>query len=298
MRAADTRPVMEIAVEPKSAADREKLDSALAAMAAEDASFNVHVDHESGQIILGGHSELHLESKLSILAEVDGIGINVGAPQVAYRETITRAADITHTYSKHLGPMWPFASVKIRFEPGEPGSGLVFEITATESAVPNEFIRGVRQGIERASGDGLRAGFPVIDFKATLYDGAFSEIESSIMAFERASRGAFRELCEKGEPVLLEPIMKVEVVTPDEYMGDVIGDLNSRRGQILGSETQSDSQVVTALVPLSNMFGYINTLRSFSQGRASYEMAFDHYAPLPVVPDDDPAFRPAMGMRA
>ena len=280
-------PVIEIAIEPKSKADQEKLGVALAKMVAEDPSFTVHTDQESGQTIMKGMGELHLDIKVDILKRTYKVEANIGAPQVAYRESLGKVADIDYTHKKQTGGTGQFARVKIRFEPGEQGSGFVFENTIVGGAIPKEFIPGVQKGIESAKDNGLLAGFPVIDFKATLYDGGYHDVDSSVLAFEIASRAAFRELREKGNPKLLEPIMKVEVLTPDEYMGDVIGDLNSRRGQIQGTETRGNAQVVTAFVPLANMFGYINTLRSFSQGRAQFTMQYDHYETVPQAVADE-----------
>ena len=280
-------PVIEIAIEPKSKADQEKLGVALAKMVAEDPSFTVHTDQESGQTRLKGMGELHLDIKVDILKRTYKVEATIGAPQVAYRESLGRVTDIDYTHKKQTGGTGQFARVKIKFEPGAPGSGFIFESTVVGGSVPKEFVAGVQKGIESAKDNGLLAGFPVIDFKATLYDGGYHDVDSSVLAFEIASRAAFRELRERGAPKLLEPIMKVEVLTPDEYMGDVIGDLNSRRGQIQGTETRGNAQVVTAFVPLANMFGYINTLRSFSQGRASFTMQYDHYDPVPQVVADE-----------
>ena len=280
-------PVIEIAIEPKSKADQEKLGVALAKMVAEDPSFTVFTDQESGQTIMKGMGELHLDIKVDILKRTYKVEANIGAPQVAYRESLGRAADIDYTHKKQTGGTGQFARVKIKFEPGEPGSGFVFENTVVGGSVPKEYIPGVQKGIESAKENGLLAGFPVIDFKATLYDGGFHDVDSSVLAFEIASRAAFRELREKGGARLLEPVMKVEVLTPDEYMGDVIGDLNSRRGQIQGTETRGNAQVVTAFVPLANMFGYINALRSFSQGRANFTMQYDHYETVPQAVADE-----------
>ena len=274
-------PVIEQSIEPKSKADQEKLGVALGKMVAEDPSFTVYTDPESGQTIMKGMGELHLDIKVDILRRTYKVDANIGAPQVAYRESLGRKADIDYTHKKQTGGTGQFARVKIVFEPGEEGSGFVFESSIIGGSVPKEFIPGVQKGLESAKDNGLLAGFPVIDFKATLYDGAFHDVDSSVLAFEIASRAAFRELREKASPKLLEPIMKVEVLTPDEYMGDVIGDLNSRRGQIQGTETRGNAQVVTAFVPLANMFGYISQLRSFSQGRAQYSMQYDHYEPVP-----------------
>ena len=280
-------PVIEQSIEPKSKADQEKLGVALGKMVAEDPSFTVYTDPESGQTIMKGMGELHLDIKVDILRRTYKVDANIGAPQVAYRESLGRKADIDYTHKKQTGGTGQFARVKIVFEPGEEGSGFVFESTVIGGSVPKEFIPGVSKGLESAKDNGLLAGFPVIDFKATLYDGAYHDVDSSVLAFEIAARAAFRELREKASPKLLEPIMKVEVLTPDEYMGDVIGDLNSRRGQIQGTETRGNAQVVTAFVPLANMFGYISTLRSFSQGRAQYSMQYDHYEPVPQAVADE-----------
>ncbi len=280
-------PVIEQSIEPKSKADQEKLGVALGKMVAEDPSFTVYTDPESGQTIMKGMGELHLDIKVDILRRTYKVDANIGAPQVAYRESLGRKADIDYTHKKQTGGTGQFARVKIVFEPGEEGSGFVFESSIIGGAVPKEFIPGVSKGLESAKDNGLLAGFPVIDFKATLYDGGFHDVDSSVLAFEIAARAAFRELREKASPKLLEPIMKVEVVTPDEYMGDVIGDLNSRRGHIQGTETRGNAQVVTAFVPLANMFGYISQLRSFSQGRAQYTMQYDHYEPVPQAVADE-----------
>ena len=280
-------PVIEIAIEPKSKPDQEKLGVALAKMVAEDPSFTVFTDQESGQTIMRGMGELHLDIKVDILKRTYKVEANIGAPQVAYRESLGRLTDIDYTHKKQTGGTGQFARVKIKFEPGEPGSGFVFASTVVGGSVPKEYVPGVQKGLESAKENGLLAGFPVIDFKATLYDGGYHDVDSSVLAFEIASRAAFRELREKGAPRLLEPVMKVEVLTPDEYMGDVIGDLNSRRGQIQGTETRGNAQVVTAFVPLANMFGYINTLRSFSQGRANFTMQYDHYETVPQAVADE-----------
>ena len=278
--------MIEVAVEPRTKEDRSALQRALARLAAEDPAFQTFVDPESGQTILRGRSEAAIEVWLASLTE-QGVGFNFGAPQVAYRETLGQAVEVDRVYSRVVGPKGDFARVTLRFEPGPAGSGFVFECTADAADVPGEFVPAVRAGLEAASNAGLIAGFPVIDFKATLTGGAFHDVDSSPFAFETAARAAFKELREKGAPKLLEPIMKVEVLTPDEYMGDVIGDLNSRRGQIQGTETRGNAQVVTAFVPLANMFGYINNLRSFSQGRAQFTMQYDHYDPVPQVVADE-----------
>jgi elongation factor G len=274
-------PVIEIAIEPKSKADQEKLGVALGKMVAEDPSFTVFTDQESGQTIMKGMGELHLDIKVDILRRTYKVDANIGAPQVAYRESLGKRADIDYTHKKQTGGTGQFARVMITFEPGEPGSGFVFESKIVGGAIPKEFIPGVEKGLESVKDNGLLAGFPLIDFKATLTDGKFHDVDSSVLAFEIASRAAFKELREKGAPKLLEPIMKVEVLTPDDYMGDVIGDLNQRRGQIQGSETRGNAQVVTAMVPLANMFGYVSNLRGMSQGRAQFTMQYDHYEPVP-----------------
>jgi len=274
-------PVIEIAVEPKSKADQEKLGVALAKLASEDPSFTVSTDHESGQTILKGMGELHLDIKIDILKRTYKVEANIGAPQVAYRESLGRKAEIDYTHKKQTGGTGQFARVKLVFEPGEPGSGFVFESAIVGGAVPKEYIPGVQKGLESAKDNGLLAGFPLIDFKATLIDGAFHDVDSSVLAFEIASRAAFKELRTQGAPKLLEPIMAVEVVTPEEYLGSVIGDLNGRRGMIQGQDMRGNATVVNAFVPLANMFGYVNTLRGMSQGRAQFTMQYDHYDPVP-----------------
>ncbi len=280
-------PVIEIAVEPKSKADQEKLGVALAKMVAEDPSFTVVTDQESGQTIMKGMGELHLDIKVDILKRTYKVEANIGAPQVAYRESLGRKADIDYTHKKQTGGTGQFARIKVLFEPGEPGSGFVFESAIVGGNVPKEFIPGVIKGLTSAKENGLLAGFPVIDFKATLYDGGYHDVDSSVLAFEIAARAAFRELREKGAPKLLEPIMKVEVLSPDEYLGDVIGDLNSRRGQIQGTDQRGNAQVITAFVPLANMFGYVSNLRGMSQGRAQFTMQYDHYEAVPQAVADE-----------
>jgi len=274
-------PVIEIAVEPKSKADQEKLGVALAKLAAEDPSFTVSTDFESGQTILKGMGELHLDIKIDILKRTYKVEANIGAPQVAYRESLGKKVDIDYTHKKQTGGTGQFARVMITFEPGEPGSGFVFENSIVGGAVPKEYIPGVEKGLESVKDNGLLAGFPLIDFKATLTDGKYHDVDSSVLAFEIASRAAFKELREKGAPKLLEPIMAVEVVTPEEYLGSVIGDLNGRRGMIQGQDVRGNAIVVNAFVPLANMFGYVNTLRGMSQGRAQFTMQYDHYDPVP-----------------
>ena len=274
-------PVIEIAVEPKTKGDQEKLGIALSKLAAEDPSFQVSTDFESGQTILKGMGELHLDIKVDILRRTYKVEANIGQPKVAYREKINRRAEIDYTHKKQTGGTGQFARIKVIFEPGEPGSGFVFESKIVGGAVPKEYIPGVVKGLENSVNNGLLAGFPVIDLKATLIDGAFHDVDSSVLAFEIASRAAFRELKEQGDPRLLEPVMKVEVVTPEEFTGSVIGDLNSRRGMIQGQDVRGNANVVNAMVPLANMFGYVNQLRGFTQGRASFTMQFDHYEEVP-----------------
>jgi len=280
-------PVIEVAVEPKSKADQEKMSTALQRLAQEDPSFRVAVDAESGQTVIKGMGELHLEILVDRMKREFKVDANVGAPQVAYRETITQKAEIDYTHKKQTGGSGQFARVKLTFEPLPPGSGYQFESAIIGGSVPKEYIPGVEKGLNSAKETGVIAGFPVIDFKATLVDGAFHDVDSSVLAFEIASRAAFREGLPKARPALLEPIMKVEVVTPEDYMGDVIGDLNSRRGQIQGMDSRGNAQVISAMVPLANMFGYVNTLRSMSQGRAQYTMHFDHYEPVPQAIADE-----------
>ena len=280
-------PVISIAVEPKSKADQEKMGIALNRLAAEDPSLRVNSDQESGQTILRGMGELHLDIIVDRMKREFKVEANIGAPQVAYRETITKTGEIDYTHKKQSGGTGQFARVILRFEPGEPGSGFIFEADITGGSVPKEFIPGVEKGLEGQKETGVVAGFPCIDFKATLYDGAYHDVDSSALAFEIAARAAFREGIPKCKPVLLEPVMKVEVVTPEDYMGDVIGDLNSRRGQIDGMDSRGNARVITGMVPLANMFGYINTLRSMSQGRAQYSMEFHHYAQVPQAVADE-----------
>jgi elongation factor G len=274
-------PVIEIAIEPKSKADQEKLGVALAKLAAEDPSFRVSTDQESGQTILKGMGELHLDIKVDILKRTYKVEANIGAPQVAYRERISQKVTIDYQHKKQTGGTGQFAQVKIVAEPLPPGTGFVFENEVVGGSVPKEFIPGVEKGLESVLGAGVLAGFPVVDLKVTLIDGRYHEVDSSALAFEIASRGALREALQKGHSVLLEPIMKVEVVTPEDYTGSVIGDLNSRRGQIHGQDMRGNANVVNAMVPLANMFGYVNNLRSMSQGRATFTMQFDHYEQVP-----------------
>ena len=274
-------PVIEVAVEPKTKVDHEKMGTALGRLAQEDPSFRVTTDEESGQTIIKGMGELHLEILVDRMKREFKVEANVGAPQVAYRETISKASDVDYIHKKQSGGAGQFARVKIKFEPSEAGAGYEFVNLIKGGNIPTEFIPGVQKGLIAQQQTGVMAGFPCIDFKATLYDGAYHDVDSSVLAFEIASKAAFREGIAKANPVLLEPMMKVEVVTPEEYMGDVIGDLNSRRGQVQQMNTRGNVNVVDAMVPLANMFGYVNNLRSLSQGRANYTMQFDHYEEVP-----------------
>src|SRR4249920_112090 len=274
-------PVIEIAIEPKSKADQEKLGVALAKLAAEDPSFRVNTDPESGQTIIRGMGELHLDIKVDILKRTYKVDANIGAPQVAYRERITRPVTVDYQHKKQTGGTGQFAQVKIVAEPLPPGSGFLFENEIVGGAVPKEYIPGVEKGLESVLGSGVIAGFPVVDLKVTLIDGKYHDVDSSALAFEICARAALREALQKGSPVLVEPIMKVEVVTPEDYTGSVIGDLNSRRGQIHGQDMRGNANVINAMVPLANMFGYVSNLRSMSQGRATFTMQFDHYEQVP-----------------
>jgi elongation factor G len=274
-------PVIEIAVEPKTKGDQEKMGTALARLAQEDPSFRVSSDEESGQTIIKGMGELHLDIIVDRMRREFKVDANIGAPQVAYREAITKTYECDYTHKKQTGGSGQFARVKLVFEPGESGSGFVFENSVVGGAVPKEFVPGVQKGLNGARSSGVLAGFPVIDFKAKLIDGASHDVDSSVMAFEIAARAAFREAVPKAGPRLLEPVMRVEVVTPEEYMGDIIGDLNSRRGNVDSMDQRGNARVISAMVPLANMFGYINTLRSMSQGRAQYTMHFDRYEQVP-----------------
>ena len=275
-------PVIEIAIEPKSKADQEKLGVALAKLAAEDPSFRVSTDQESGQTILKGMGELHLDIKVDILKRTYKVDANIGAPQVAFREKLTQRVEHEYTHKKQTGGSGQFAAIKIIVEPTEPGMPFEFENEIIGGAVPKEYIPGVEKGLESVVTSGPVAGFPVVDLKVRLIDGKYHDVDSSALAFEICARQCLREALQRGKPVLLEPIMKVEVVTPEDYTGSVIGDLNSRRGQIQGQDMRGNANVINAMVPLMNMFGYVNNLRSMSQGRATFTMQFDHYAELPA----------------
>ena len=274
-------PVIQLAVEPKTKADVEKMGLALSRLAMEDPSFRVTSDPDSGQTIIAGMGELHLDIIVDRLRREFKVDANVGDPQVAYRETITKPCDIEYTHKKQSGGAGQFAKVKIKFEPPEDHTGFEFVNTVVGGNVPKEYIPGVEKGLRTAMDSGVLAGYPVTGVKCTLYDGAYHEVDSNVMCFEIAARAAFREGMKQASPKLLEPIMKVEVVTPEEYMGDIIGDLNSRRGLVNGMDQRGNARVVDAFVPLANMFGYVNTLRSLSQGRAQFTMIFDHYAEVP-----------------
>jgi elongation factor G len=289
---------MDIAIEPKSRADREKLSLALAKLANEDPSFRVSTDQESGQTILKGMSELHLDIKVDILRRTYKVDANIGAPQVAYRETLTKKVDIDYTHKKQTGGTGQFARVKLVIEPNETGKGFEFESKVVGGTVPKEYIPGVEKGLNSVIGSGVIAGFPVVDVKVTLIDGAFHEVDSSALAFEIASRAALREGLQKGGCVLLEPIMKVEVVTPEAYTGAIIGDLNSRRGQIRGQGTSGNAVVVNAMVPLANMFGLLNVLRSHSEGQATFTAIYAHYAAVSRPNDREPPPAMAAALRA
>jgi len=280
-------PVIEIAVEPKTKADQEKMGEALGRLAKEDPSFRVSSDEESGQTIIKGMGELHLDIIVDRMKREFKVEANVGAPQVAYRETLENASEVEYIHKKQSGGAGQFAKVKLLVEPQEPGAGRSVESKIKGGSIPKEFIPGVEKGIETVSDSGILAGFPMIDYKVTILDGLHHDVDSSVLAFELASRACFKEACTKGTLKLLEPVMRVEVVTPEDYMGDVIGDLNSRRGQISTQEQRGNATVITAMVPLANMFGYINNLRSMSQGRAQYSMFFDHYSKVPQNVQDE-----------
>jgi elongation factor G len=291
-------PVIEVAIEAKSKADQGKLTIALAKLAAEDPLFGVSTDHESGQTILKGPSEAHLDAKVSQLKR-DGINANIGAPQVAFRERVTQRVEHSYTHKKQSGGIGQFAAVTLVVEPNEPDKGYLFESKIVGGAVPKEYISGVEKGLQSVLSSGVVAGFPVVDVKVQLIDGKYHDVDSSALAFEIATRACFREALQKGKSVLLEPIMKVEVVTPVDCAGVVIRDLRLRRGQITEQDTRSDAVAIQAIVPLMNMFGYAIPLHEKSGGRATFTMQFDHYATAPpnyTVPD--PPFRPAIGMRA
>ncbi|HEX7752603.1 MAG TPA: elongation factor G [Novosphingobium sp.] len=275
-------PVIELSVEPKTKADQEKMGVALNRLSAEDPSFRVSTDHESGQTIIKGMGELHLDIIVDRMRREFKVEANVGAPQVAYREYLAKPVDIDYTHKKQSGGTGQFGRVKVKVTPGERGSGIVFKDEIKGGNIPKEYIPAIEKGFRETAASGSLVGFPIIDFEINLYDGAYHDVDSSALAFEIAGRGAMREVAQKAGIKLLEPIMKVEVVTPEEYLGDVIGDMNSRRGQIQGTDSRGNAQVVEAMVPLANMFGYVNQLRSFTQGRANYSMFFSHYDEVPA----------------
>ncbi len=274
-------PVIELSVEPKTKADQEKMGIALNRLAAEDPSFRVSTDHESGQTIIKGMGELHLDILVDRMKREFKVEANVGAPQVAYRESLGKAVDTDYTHKKQSGGSGQFARIKFEVTPGERGEGITFEDNIKGGNIPKEYIPSVEKGMRETAASGSLIGFPIIDFHIRVYDGAYHDVDSSALAFEIAARAAMREAAQKSGIKLLEPIMKVEVITPEDYLGDVIGDLNSRRGQIQGTDTRGIAQAVDAMVPLANMFGYVNELRSFSQGRAQYSMQFSHYEQVP-----------------
>jgi elongation factor G len=276
-------PVIEIAVEPKTKADQERLGVALSRLAAEDPSFRVSTDPESGQTILKGMGELHLDIKIDILRRTHKVDVSVGQPQVAFRETITKSIEHSYTHKKQSGGSGQFAAVTFELEPSGAGKGNHFEAKIVGGVVPKEYIPGVEKGFNSVMTSGVLIGFPVVDVTVRLVDGKYHDVDSSALAFEIATRQGLKEALRLAGAVLLEPIMKVEVVSPEEYLGSVIGDINSRRGQILGTDTRGNAQVVNAMVPLANMFGYVNQLRSMSQGRANYTMQFDHYEQVPTA---------------
>jgi elongation factor G len=275
-------PVIELSVEPKTKADQEKMGVALNRLSAEDPSFRVSTDHESGQTIIKGMGELHLDIIVDRMKREFKVEANVGAPQVAYREYLAKPVDIDYTHKKQSGGSGQFGRIKFRLTPGERGSGITFSDNIKGGNIPKEYIPAVEKGMREQAESGALVGFPIIDFEIELYDGAYHDVDSSALAFEIAGRAGMREAAQKAGIKLLEPIMKVEVVTPEDYLGDVIGDLNSRRGQIQGTDTRGNAQIVEANVPLANMFGYVNELRSFSQGRANYSMQFSHYDEVPA----------------
>tara|TARA_B100000123_G_scaffold271603_1_gene251886 strand:- start:3 stop:1631 length:1629 start_codon:yes stop_codon:yes gene_type:complete len=280
-------PVIEIAVEPKTKGDQEKMGEALSRLAKEDPSFRVTSDEESGQTIIKGMGELHLDIIVDRMKREFKVEANIGAPQVAYRETILSKSETEYIHKKQSGGAGQFAKVKLSVEPLEPGKGREVDNQIKGGAIPKEFIPGVEKGIQSVAESGILAGFPIIDYKVVIIDGLHHDVDSSVLAFEIASRACFRDACQKATLKLLEPIMKVEVVTPEDFMGDVIGDLNSRRGQVGSTEPRGNATVVSATVPLANMFGYINNLRSFTQGRAQYTMQFSHYDKVPQNVQDE-----------
>jgi elongation factor G len=290
-------PLIEVAIEPRSASDRERLGLALAALAAADSFLRVSTDAESGQIIMKGMSELHLDRSLDILKRTYNLEVHIGAPQVAYRETISWQVTKDYTHKKQFGGAGQFARIKIVCGPLPEGSEFIFENNVIGGDVPKEYVPGIEKGMESVLGLGVRAGFPVVDLKVTLIDGAYHERDSSALAFEIAARGALKEALRDAGPVLLEPVMKVEVLTPDEHAGAIISDIKTRRGEIQEQGGRGSAMRIVAAVPFANLFGYLNNLRALSRGQATFEMQFSHYAPV-QPPGGDDSFRPAIGMRA
>lgn len=274
-------PVIELSVEPKTKADQEKMGVALNRLAREDPSFRVSSDPELGQTIIKGMGELHLEILVDRMKREFKVEANVGAPQVAYREYLKKPVDVDYTHKKQSGGTGQFGRVKVKVTPGERGSGIIFKDEIKGGNIPKEYLPAIEKGFRETAASGSLVGFPIIDFEIVLYDGAYHDVDSSALAFEICARGAMREVAQKSGITLLEPVMKVEVVTPEDYLGDVIGDMNSRRGQIQGTDSRGNAQTVEAMVPLANMFGYVNSLRSFTQGRANYSMQFSHYDEVP-----------------
>jgi elongation factor G len=289
--------LIEIAIEPRSKADQEKLAVALAKLVADDPTFGARLDPETGQTILEGMGELHLEAKIDLLRQKYKVEAHIGASQVAYREKITKPATVDYSHKKQSGGSGQFARVKIVAEPLPPGSGFIFEKKMPRGLVPEQYVPGVETGLRSVLGSGMLAGFPVVDLKVALIDGAYHDVDSSTVAFEIASRTALREALQKGGPILLEPIMRLEVATPTDYSAVIISDLDSRRGQLRGQDRRGNADVIKAIVPLAQMFGYADILSRLSQRRATFTMQFNHYASVPL-PEDDPPFRPAVGMRA
>ncbi|THD55233.1 MAG: hypothetical protein E8A46_06020 [Bradyrhizobium sp.] len=289
--------LIEIAIEPKFKADQEKLSAALTELAAEDPTFGSSTDPESGQTILRGAGELHLDSKVSLLRRTYKVDTNVGAPQVAFRERVTRRVEHSYTHKKQTGGTGQFAAITIIVEPNEPGKGYEFESKIVGGAVPDRFIPAIETGVRSVLASGVVAGFPVVDVKVQLVDGKYHDIDSTELAFEIAARACFRQALQEGRSVLLEPVMRVEVTTPMDYIGAVTADLKLRRGEMQGQGVRGNANVITAIVPLMNMFGYVNDLRETSRGRATFTMQFDHSAVAPPDDDNDPPFPPAIGMR-
>jgi elongation factor G len=289
--------LIEIAIEPSLMVDQQKLGVALATLVADEPTLAVATDHESGQTILKGMDESHLDASIDSLRRICGFNVRVGAPQVAFRERPTRRVEVEYIHKKTYGPKGEFAAVKIVVAPNAPGAGYVFISKISDSVVPEEYIPGVEKGLSSVLTSGVVAGFPVVDLKVELVDGKYHDVDSSVRAFEVASRAAFREALQKAGSVLLEPIMKVEVMTPEDCIGAIIGDLNRRRGRIQGQDMRGNASLIAATVPLMKMFGHVPALRAVSRGRATFAMQFDHYAPAPPN-DNGPPFRPAVGMRA